>query len=188
VFVIHDLPFIIALFAGIFGSLGFVALAIPALRRNIPNLVKGSFLYLATSLLLFGSIFLKQQGHLLAFAPPNLALAESSLLSKTSSEFQAQPALSSSQEQAVQTPKDQLESSLIQIDLSSDPTGADVFIDNELRGKTPLSLSLSKNTPIAYRVTASPDTATGVRFKPFEGVFDTSENSEISVWLDRIYP
>jgi len=57
--IINDLPLIFALFALIFGALGVIVSTIPQLKEAIPSIKRDSFTYVFAALLLFMSLFLK---------------------------------------------------------------------------------------------------------------------------------
>lgn len=180
--IISDLPFIFALFALIFGSLGFIATTIPNFKQNLPNLKRESLMYIAASALLFTAFFLKNNTAFMSSADFNVA---SLAFAKS---IRIQPEVKVSQARAVSTePELALQLSFVKLSINSDPEKADVFVDDKLRGQTPLELTVLGATPMRYRVTASPDAETGVRYVPFQAVFEGSEDTEISVWLDRVY-
>ncbi len=188
-FSMTDIPIIIALFAAIFGVLGFVSVSIPGLRRNIPNLTRGSILYLVSSALLFAGVYFKQDMQSTPKSESELAIIEASLAGPSvAKNLQIHPVVNvvASQPVGIEAKLD-VSISSINISLISDPIGADVFVYGRLRGKTPLTLSLVANKLAEYRVTASPDAETGICYEPFKGFIHQDESSEISVWLERIY-
>ncbi len=72
--------------------------------------------------------------------------------------------------------------------LNSDPTGAQVLIDGEVRGQTPLSLEFAVGSHIRYRIEKpAPETAPEA-YEPFEAEIELLEPVSISVWLNRLYP
>ncbi len=191
-FTILDLPIIIALFAAIFGTLGLISLTVPVLRRNIPNLKRGSILYLISAGLLVLGVFSKNN-YTSTLLTPELALAGAHAavgtnLNTTEVKLWIEPKISIAVERSMQImPQLDVTVSTISVSMVSDPSDADVFINGKLRGQTPLTLSLPKNTLTEYRITASPDIETGTRYAPFKGFIHQDEASEISIWLERIY-
>ncbi len=155
------------------------------LRQQLPKLRRNSYLYLLSAVLLVASLALKTW-----LIPQDSLDYELALL--------AQPQLESLQSLFGQSepvelnvsiePKITLAFSFVTIDLTSDPLGADVFVKSKLRGQTPLKLIIPKNQAISYRVSAAPNPEKGLRYESFEGVFQETENRQVSVWLDRVNP
>jgi len=55
-----------------------------------------------------------------------------------------------------------------------------------LKGKTPLELQLAFGTAISYKVVASEALESESGFAPFEAVFAATEDTDLSIWLDRL--
>lgn len=180
---LHDLPAILALFALVFGTLGLVANQSKALRQAIPYLRRNSLLYLLTALLLIVGISVKYWLSLYSVsepAPPH----STSLVSLNSTKkntlegemlvnIEVQPEL-------------HLTMSFVKVSFLSNPENADVFIEGKLRGKTPLDIIIPQDKAVRYRLAASPDPVSGLRYAPFEGVLQEQGNRQLSVWLDRL--
>jgi hypothetical protein len=180
---LRDLPIILALFAFIFGGIGLMAYQNQRLRQQLPKLRRNSYLYLLSAVLLTVSLAIKTR-----LSPQDSLRYELALLAQPQIEsLQSLLGQPKSVERNVRVePKINLAFSFVTIDLTSDPMGADVFINRRLRGQTPLKLLIPQNQTVTYRVSAAPNPEKRLRYESFEGIFQEAENRQVSVWLDRI--
>lgn len=179
----RDFPIILALFAFIFGGLGLMAYQHQRLRKQLPHLRRNSYLYLLSAVLLAAGLATKYKLNPQPFLDYELALLSQPQLESLQTLFGTPPL---TERNLIIEPKLTLAIDFVNIDLSSDPVGADVFINQKLRGQTPLSLLIPKNQSVRYRVSAAPNPDLGVRYESFVGVFQESQNRQLSVWLNRI--
>lgn len=184
-FIIRDLPIILALFALLFGILGIIANQIPTLRNTIPKLFRHSLLYILTAGLLLVAILNR---------PPTvsndqeLTLLQEQLANASSISLWVQPKVATLGNQDV-IPKAviSVKGTFRTIELSSDPEGANVFIADQLRGQTPLNVIVPNSESISYRVSAPQNSETGEAYIDFEGTLTTESTNKINVWLERTY-
>lgn len=76
-------------------------------------------------------------------------------------------------------------SSTIQVEVTSDPSGARVLVAGVHQGNTPVTINVRPNTATPYRVEAVEPYGDYDLYKPFVGTLNLSESTSVSVWLDR---
>ena len=79
---------------------------------------------------------------------------------------------------------DTLEVLAVDVTIQSDPSNAFVAIENEIVGRTPVTVTVSSGQDSSYRVTASEPYEYNL-YKPFTGTINSTKNEAISVWLER---
>lgn len=75
--------------------------------------------------------------------------------------------------------------STVTVTLQSDPSGAQVITEAGILGTTPLTLELTQGRALNYTL-AIPETALRGNFRRFSSVLEATEDTTVSVWLDRI--
>lgn len=71
------------------------------------------------------------------------------------------------------------------VTFTSDPTGANVYIDGQLKGKTPLTVDIKTNTDTTYLIIADEPFEDYNLYKDYRGVLNPIKPDDISVWLER---
>ncbi len=69
----------------------------------------------------------------------------------------------------------------VQVTFTSDPKGAELFVDRKLEGTTPLTVQVPNGKDINYQLIADQ-----MLYRPFEGTLSATEDESISVWIDRL--
>jgi hypothetical protein len=67
------------------------------------------------------------------------------------------------------------------IHITSDPEGAQLFVDSVYQGLTPHTVEAPQGETLHYRVVSDEDV-----YKSYAGTLDVQEDQNISVWLDRL--
>ena len=74
---------------------------------------------------------------------------------------------------------------LVETGLTSDPEGAEVYLDDVFVGTTPLTFQRSKGSVVAYRVQAGEAVPDATAYESYEGEIVVDEAVTVSVWLNR---
>lgn len=74
----------------------------------------------------------------------------------------------------------------VEVSLTSDPDGADVYLDGVFAGTAPLSFERLRGTRVHYRVEAAPSVLADAAFESYEGDLVVAEAVTVSVWLNRL--
>lgn len=80
------------------------------------------------------------------------------------------------------------EQAWVSVEISSDPTGAVVIVDNIVEGETPTTLVLRRGDELSYTVRAAEPLSDFDLYRPYHGSFVAERDSRISVWLERTTP
>lgn len=184
--IVRDLPLMLALFAFMFGVLGFLVSGHKLFKQTMPHLRRNSFLYLLCALLLTGAFLLMNRLSPQALISSELALLQMRLERASLTNVLIQPVVETRPAQLVLVePKLELAFNFATVKLVSDPTNANVFIEGGLRGQTPLELIVPVNQDLEYQLSREPNTDENLRYQSYEGVLNVASDSEISVWLER---
>lgn len=77
------------------------------------------------------------------------------------------------------------EATQVSVEITSDPTDAQVEMLGQYRGRTPLTLSLDAGRTYSYVVTARETFPDYKLYKPYSGSLTATEPVSISVWIER---
>lgn len=73
----------------------------------------------------------------------------------------------------------------VEVLVTSDPIGADVYLEGKRIGATPVTMFVPAATLVSYRVVAQEPYAEYKLYKEFRGTINTPDPTSVSVWLDR---
>jgi PEGA domain len=73
----------------------------------------------------------------------------------------------------------------INVTVTSDPTGAEVIVEDVSKGFTPITLSIPQNTVTAYSVRVIEPYDDYNLYKSYDGIFNLSKDETVSVWIER---
>ena len=184
--IFRDLPLMLALFAFMFGALGFLVSGHKLFKQTMPHLRRNSFLYLLCAFLLTGAFLLVNRLSPQELISSELSLLQAQLERASLINLFIQPSVNLVPARSVLIePELELAFEFATVKLVSDPTNADVFIEGDLRGQTPLELIIPVNQDLEYQLSRDPNTAENLRYQSYEGVLNVGSDSEISVWLER---
>ncbi|CAN5737017.1 hypothetical protein BH24DEI2_BH24DEI2_04730 [soil metagenome] len=74
----------------------------------------------------------------------------------------------------------------VEIGVTTDPDGANVYLDDVFVGTTPLTFERLRGTRVRYRVEAKPSVLQGAAFESYEDDLVVKEAVTVSVWLNRL--
>ena len=74
---------------------------------------------------------------------------------------------------------------LANVTITSDPEGAELTINGDRKGSTPVSFQVPVDSTISYRLVAEDDIAEYDLYVPFEGSLEVADDEAISVWIER---
>ncbi len=184
--IVRDLPLMLALFAFMFGVLGLLVSGHKVFKQTMPYLRRNSLLYLLCAFLLTSAFLLVNRLSPQALISSELALLQTQLERSLSTNLFIQPFVETVSARSVLIePELELAFEFVTVTLVSDPSEADVFIEGDLRGKTPLELTIPVNQDLDYLLSREPNAAENLRYQSYEGVLNVASDSEISVWLER---
>lgn len=73
----------------------------------------------------------------------------------------------------------------VEIGLTSDPEGAEVYLDGIFVGYTPITFQRPQGATVFYRIQAGEAVPDAAIYEDFEGEMVVEEAVTVSVWLDR---
>ena len=74
----------------------------------------------------------------------------------------------------------------VEVSLTTDPDGADVYLDDVFAGTAPLTFTRLRGARVHYRVEAEPSLLAGASFESYEDDLVVDEAVTVSVWLNRL--